>query len=33
MNLGLSEKLSYAFSEVVPVERPIVELPITIHPE
>ena len=33
INLGLSEKLSYAFSEVVPVERPIVELPITIHPE
>ena len=33
MNLGLSEKLSYAFPEVVPVEIPIVELPITIHPE
>ena len=33
MNRGLSDKLKLAFPDVVPVERPIVELPITIHPE
>ena len=33
MNLGLSEKLSTAFSNVVPVERPLVELPQTIDPQ
>ena len=30
MNLGLSEKLSVAFLDVVPVERPLLELPQTI---
>ena len=33
MNRGLSEKLQIAFPDVVPVERPIVELPKTIDPE
>ena len=33
MNLGLSEKLKLAFPEVVPVERPLVELPQTIDPQ
>ena len=32
MNLGLSEKLKMAFPDVVPAERPIVELPQTIDP-
>ena len=33
MNLGLSEKLDLAFPDVVPVERPLVELPKIINPE
>lgn len=33
MNLGLSEKLKLAFPYVVPVERPLVELPQTIDPQ
>ena len=33
MNLGLSEKLKLAFPDVVPVERPEVELPKTIDSE
>ena len=33
MNLGLSEKLKLAFPDVVPVERPLVELPQTIDPQ
>ena len=33
MNLGLSDQLSTAFSNVVPVERLLVELPQTIDPE
>ena len=33
INWGLSEKLQLAFPDVVPVERPNVELPKTIHPE
>ena len=32
MNLGLSEKLKFAFPDVVPVKRPLVELPQTIDP-
>ena len=32
MNWGLSEKLVEGFPDVVPVERPLVELPISIHP-
>ena len=32
MNLGLSDKLKKAFPDVVPVERPLVELPQTIDP-
>ena len=32
MNLGLSEKLKFAFPHVVPVKRPLVELPQTIDP-
>lgn len=32
MNLGLSDKLQVAFPDVVPVERPRVELPKTIDP-
>ena len=32
MNLGLSEKQKLAFPDVVPVERPLVELPQTIDP-
>ena len=34
MNLGLSDKITTAFPDIVPVEnRPNVELPKTIHPE
>jgi len=33
MNLGLPGKLKKAFPDVVPVERPNVELPQTIHPD
>ena len=33
INRGLSEKLLLAFPDVVPVERPEVELPKTIDPE
>ena len=33
MNLGLSDKLSIAFYDVVPAERPEVELPTIIDPE
>lgn len=33
MNRGLSVKLLQAFPDVVPVERPEVSLPVTIHPE
>lgn len=33
MNRDLSEKLNSAFPDVVPVERPEVELPKTIDPE
>ena len=33
MNLGLSDKLKLAFPDVVPVERPLVEVPLTIEPE
>ena len=33
INLGLSDKLKLAFPDVVPVERPEVELPQTIDPE
>ena len=33
MNLGLSDKLKVAFPDVVPVERPLVELPQTIDPQ
>jgi len=33
MNRGLSEKLKLAFPGVVPVNRPIVELHKTIHPQ
>ena len=33
MNLGLSDKLSTAFSDVVWAERPLVELPKTIDPQ
>ena len=33
MNLGLPYKLKLAFPDVVPVERPLVELPKTIDPE
>ena len=32
MNLGVSEKLSVAFPDVIPVERPKVETPKTIDP-
>ena len=32
MNLGLSEKLQVAFPDVVPVEIPLVELPLSIDP-
>ena len=32
MNLGLSEKLQVAFPDVVRVERPLVELPLSIDP-
>ena len=32
MNLGLSEKLSKAFPDLVSVERPLVELPQKIDP-
>ena len=32
MNLGLSDKLTKAFSDVIPVKRPLVELPQTIDP-
>ena len=32
MNLGLSDKLKVAFPDVVPVERPLVELPQKIDP-
>ena len=32
MNLGLSDKLKKGFPDVVPVVRPIVELPQTIDP-
>ena len=32
MNLGLSEKLKLAFPDVVPAERPDVQLPQTIDP-
>ena len=32
MNLGLSEKLQVAFPDVVLVERPLVELPLSIDP-
>lgn len=30
MNRGLSDKLKFAYPDVVPAERPIVELPQTI---
>ena len=33
MNQGLSEKLKLAFPDVVPVERPEVELTQTIDPD
>lgn len=33
MNLGLSDVLKKAFPDVVPVERPLVELPHTINPQ
>ena len=33
MNLGLSDKLKLAFPDVVPVERPLVDLPTKIDPE
>ena len=33
MNRGLSDKLKLAFPDVVPVERPLVELPKTIDPQ
>ena len=32
MNWGLSDKLTIAFPDVVPVERPVVELPETLDP-
>lgn len=32
MNRGLSYKLKIAFTDIVPVERPLVELPQTIDP-
>ena len=32
MNLGLSDKLKTAFADVVPMERPRIELPKTIDP-
>ena len=33
LNLGLSDKLKLAFPDVVPAERPIVELPRTVDPQ
>ena len=33
INLGLSDKLKLAFPDVVPVERPLVDLPTKIDPE